>query len=57
MEKTRRSAEQQILAMGAAVYEIGLYKPEAERTGEPVMLPRTWDVAGLLRSICGGTIA
>jgi hypothetical protein len=51
MEKTRRSAEQQILAMGAAVYEIGLYKPEAERTGEPVMLPRTWDVAGLLRSI------
>jgi hypothetical protein len=37
--------------MGAPVYEVGLYNPEAERAGQPVMLPRTWDVAGLLRSI------
>jgi RepB DNA-primase from phage plasmid len=51
VEKTRRAAEQQIAAMGAPVYEVGLYNPEAERTGKPVMLPRTWDVASLLRSI------
>jgi hypothetical protein len=51
VEKTRRAAEQQIAAMGASVYEVGLYNPEAERAGQPVMLPRTWDVAGLLRSI------
>jgi len=51
MEKTRRAAELQIAAMGASVYEVGLYNSEAERTGEAVMLPRTWDVAGLLRSM------
>ena len=36
--------------MGCEVFEVGLFKPTA--TGkEPVMLPRTWDVDALLRSI------
>ena len=36
--------------MGSEVFEIGLFKPTA--TGnEPAMLPRTWDVQTLLRSI------
>ncbi len=36
--------------MGCELFEIGLFKPTA--TGkEPVMLPRTWDVETLLRSI------
>jgi hypothetical protein len=37
--------------MGAAVYEVGLYRPEAEAEGKAVMIPRTWDVDSLLRSI------
>ncbi len=36
--------------MGCEVFEVGLFKPTA--TGkEPVMLPRTWDVDTLLRSV------
>jgi hypothetical protein len=36
--------------MGCDVFEVGLFKPTA--TGkEPAMLPRTWDVQALLRSI------
>lgn len=36
--------------MDCEVFEIGLFKPSATGT-EPVMLPRTWDVQTLLRSI------
>ena len=38
--------------MGASAFEVGLFKPEAEReaTG-PVMIPRTWDVDSLIRSV------
>lgn len=36
--------------MGCELFEVGLFKPTA--TGkEPVMLPRTWDVDTLLRSV------
>lgn len=35
--------------MGCGVFEVGLFKPDA--TGEPVMLPRTWDAETLLRSV------
>jgi hypothetical protein len=39
-------------AMGANIFEIGLYKPATEDgTKEPEMLPRTWDKATLLRSV------
>ena len=42
----------QITAMGAEVFEIGLFKPDTAEPGSgPPMLPRTWDVAGLMRSI------
>jgi RepB DNA-primase from phage plasmid len=51
VDRTRQVVEQQIGAMGAVVYEIGLYKPEADREGQPVMIPRIWDVEGLLRSL------
>jgi hypothetical protein len=51
MEKTQRAVEQQIAAMGARSFEVGLYNPEAERAGRPVMIPRTWDVPNLLRSV------
>jgi hypothetical protein len=33
--------------MDADIFEVGLFKPD----GEPVMLPRVWDSAGLARSI------
>jgi RepB DNA-primase from phage plasmid len=49
-ERTAKAVENQVRAMGCEVFEIGLFKPTA--TGrEPVMLPRTWDVQALLRSI------
>jgi hypothetical protein len=40
----------QIAAMGCDTFEVGLFNPEARNSG-PVMLPRTWDVEALLRSI------
>jgi len=36
--------------MGADVFEVGLFKPDATR-GEAVMIPRVWDHDALLRSI------
>lgn len=34
------------------MFEIGLFKPDAERNGtEAAMIPRTWDVESLIRSI------
>jgi len=38
--------------MGAEVFEFGLFKLEPDEPNrEPPMLPRTWDVSGLMRSI------
>jgi hypothetical protein len=38
--------------MGAQVFEIGLFKPDADKDGAgPVMIPRTWDTDSLIRSI------
>jgi hypothetical protein len=52
LEITTEAARTQIAAMGADVFEFGLFKPEPdEPNGEPPMLPRTWDVPGLMRSI------
>jgi hypothetical protein len=36
--------------MGAEVFEVGLFKPDA-RDGEAIMLPRVWDRDALLRSV------
>lgn len=33
------------------MFEVGLFKPEAEGSNESVMIPRTWDVEHLLSSI------
>jgi hypothetical protein len=49
MDRTELAVNCQITAMGSAVFEVGLYKPEAN--GEPVMIPRVWDRETLVRSI------
>jgi hypothetical protein len=49
---TFEAVRRQVEAMAADLFEIGLYKPAT--TGgpkEPEMLPRTWDVATLLKSV------
>ncbi|MEO8663386.1 MAG: RepB family DNA primase [Bryobacteraceae bacterium] len=51
MERTESAVRQQIAAMGMAVYEVGLYKPERSGQDGAVMIPRTWDVDTLLRSV------
>jgi hypothetical protein len=52
LDKTREAACRQIRAMGAQVFEIGLFKPDAEKDGAgPAMILRTWDTDGLIRSI------
>ena len=50
MDRTTDAVVRQIKGMGSEVFEIGLFKPAADR-GEPVMLPRTWDPDTLIRSI------
>jgi hypothetical protein len=50
MDRTESLVNRQVGAMGAQVFEIGLYKPGAA-SGEAVMIPRTWDRDTLLRSI------
>lgn len=51
MNRTYQAVQRQIEAMGAAVFEVGLFKPMATGPGEAVMIPRTWDRDTLLRSI------
>ncbi len=49
MDRTTEAVTRQMKAMGSNVFEVGLFKPEA--SGEPVMLPRTWDADALVRSV------
>lgn len=49
-DRTVEAVRSQIQAMGAEVFEVGLFKPEAHGR-EPVMLPRVWDRESLLRSV------
>ena len=37
--------------MGGDVFEVGLYKPEGAGDNEPPMIPRTWDMQAVLKSI------
>ncbi len=37
--------------MGSDVFELGLFRMDSAEGSGPPMLPRTWDVAGLMRSI------
>lgn len=49
MARTHDVVRRQIEAMGADVFEVGLFNPNAD--SEPTMLSRTWDADTLLRSI------
>src|SRR5262245_53441023 len=51
--RTRIAVERQITAMGAEVFEVGLFKPQGpgDLSREPEMLPRVWDRETLLRSV------
>src|ERR1051325_2993648 len=51
--RTRIAVERQVTAMGAEVFEVGLFKPRVSGDGsnEPEMLPRVWDRETLLRSV------
>jgi hypothetical protein len=51
--RTTTAVERQITAMGADIFEIGLFKPHVpgDPSTEPEMLPRTWDREALLRSV------
>lgn len=51
MDKTTKALQQQVAAMGIEVFEVGLFKPSARDEGRAVMIPRTWDVDTLTRSI------
>jgi hypothetical protein len=52
LDKTLELAGQQIRAMGAAVFEVGLFKPDDQRKdNEPAMIPRVWDAETLMRSV------
>jgi hypothetical protein len=51
VDRTTQAAQQQIAAMGAQIFEVGLFKPSAADEGRAVMIPRTWDGATLMRSI------
>jgi hypothetical protein len=50
---TQEAVERQVSAMSAVLFEVGLFKP-ADPAGpakEPEMLPRTWDIRTLLKSV------
>lgn len=51
--RTWVAIERQLTAMGADVFEVGLFKPRVpgDRSNEPEMLPRVWDRETLLRSV------
>lgn len=51
MDRTSQAVQCQIGAMGAQVFEVGLFKPSAQEEGQAVMIPRTWDRDTVLRSI------
>jgi hypothetical protein len=50
IEITTNAVRRQIGAMGASVFEVGLFNPEPNGAG-PEMLPRTWDAETLMKSI------
>ena len=51
MDRTSQAVQSQIRAMGAQIFEVGLFKPSAQEQGQAVMIPRTWDRDTVLRSI------
>jgi hypothetical protein len=51
VDRTNEAVTRQLVAMGAGEFEIGLYKPEGAGNSEPPMIPRTWDMQAVLKSI------
>jgi hypothetical protein len=51
VDRTTQAVRQQIAAMGAQIFEVGLFKPSAVDDGKAPMIPRTWDAGTLVRSI------
>jgi hypothetical protein len=51
VDRTNEAVTRQIVAMGTNMFEIGLYKPEGAGNAEPPMIPRTWDMQAVLKSI------
>ena len=51
MDKTSQAVQRQITAMGAQIFEVGLFNPSARDQGQAVMIPRTWDIDTLTKSI------
>ena len=49
-DKTTFEAMQQVAAMGAELFEVGLYKSDAGAT-EAHMIPRVWDAQTILKSV------
>jgi hypothetical protein len=49
-DRTVEAVQLQVRAMSAAVFEVGLFKPDAG-DDEAVMIPRVWDADSLMRSI------
>jgi len=49
-DRTTLAIQNQVTAMAADVFEIGLFKPDAGAT-ESVMIPRVWGAEAILRSI------
>lgn len=52
-QRTRIAVERQVTAMNAEIFEVGLFKPRSpdDQSAEPEMLPRTWDLETLRRSV------
>lgn len=50
MGKTAAAVQRQVAAMGSELFEVGLYKPDAE-SGESVMIQRVWDAETTVQSV------
>jgi hypothetical protein len=51
LDKTTQVVREQVAAMGALLFEVGLFKPGAAGEGQAVMIPRIWNPDTLVRSI------
>jgi hypothetical protein len=49
-DRTAIAVMQQVAAMGSELFEVGLFKPDAELT-ESVMIPRVWDTDQVIKSV------
>jgi hypothetical protein len=50
-DRTLEAVERQVRAMGADMFEIGLFKPADGESRHAEMLPRVWSVDVLIKSV------